>query len=266
MTSASMSFRLERRALDLRFRFAHLDARQWITPAYVRIRVTGPDLRGFRSPGADDHVRVFFPDGTPGSLDEMRAAPSREFTPLDWDDERGWLDLEFALHGHDAHDIEPGVAASWARDADIGAPVGIGGPRGSLVLAGRPDGWLLAGDETAVPAIRRFTHLMDAAAIGRILLETRDAEHEIVLPTPPGVVVEHVHRGSRAAGAALADRLDGVGEADRPAGDVFGFIAAEQAIVRHGRALLVDRWGLDSGRIVVKGYWKRGESEYHAPH
>lgn len=27
-----------------------------------------------------------------------------------------------------------------------------------------------------------------------------------------------------------------------------------------------ERWRLDAERVVVKGYWKRGESEYHAPH
>ena len=171
-----------------------------------------------------------------------------------------------ALHGHDDGNEEQGVASPWARDAEIGAPVCVGGPRGSLVLRGRPDGWLLAGDETAVPAIRRFIHLMDADAVGRVLLETRDAAHDIALPTPPGVIVEAVHRGSRPAGTALADRLDALDASDRPGGDVFGFIAAEQAIVRHGRSLLVGRWGVLPEKIIVKGYWKRGESEYHAPH
>ena len=44
------------------------------------------------------------------------------------------------------------------------------------------------------------------------------------------------------------------------------YVAAEQAIVKAGRALLIERWGLDADRIVVKGYWKRNESEHHAPH
>lgn len=259
MTSDSPAFRLERRALDLRFRHARLTARQWITPGYVRLRLQGPDLRGFDSPGADDHIRLFFPEAPPASIDELRAAPSREYTPLDWDGEAGWLDLEFALHG-------AGVAAPWAETAEIGAPIGVGGPRGSLVLTGRPDGWLLAGDETAVPAIRRFTHLMDDDAVGRILIEVADATHELAVPTPPGVAVEQVHRGERPAGSALAARLDALAADDRPAGSVFAFVAAEQTIVRHGRALLVDRWGLAPDGFVVKGYWKRGEAEYHAPH
>ena len=64
----------------------------------------------------------------------------------------------------------------------------------------------------------------------------------------------------------LSARLDALTSADRPHGDVFAFIAAEQSIVRSGRALAIERWGLDADRIVVKGYWKRGEDTFHAPH
>ncbi|WP_448390227.1 siderophore-interacting protein [Microbacterium aurum] len=262
MTSptSTPSFTLSRTGLELRFRQVHLAARQWLTADYVRIRLEGADLRGFTSLGSDDHIRVFFPDTPPASVEELRAAPSREYTPLAWDADEGWLDLEFAIHG------DQGVAAPWAATAEIGAIAGVGGPRGSMLMTGRPDGWLLAGDETAVPAMRRFTHLMDADAVGRILVEVADGDHELPLDAPAGVVVEQVHRAGAAAGTALAARLDALTAADRPAGDVFGFVAAEQAIVTHGRALLLDRWGLDTDHVVVKGYWKRGTDEYHAPH
>lgn len=259
-STATSSFQIARRPLDLRFRTVRLAARQWVTPAYVRVRLEGADLRGFDSPGCDDHIRVFFPELPPESIDEMRAAPSREYTPLAWDPDDGWLDLEFALHG------DAGVGAAWAATAEIGSVVGIGGPRGSAVLTGRPDGWLLAGDETAVPAIRRFAHLMDASAVGRVLVEVPSPEREIEISAPPGVVVEYTYRGAAPAGTALSARLDALDEAERPPGAVFGFIAAEQSIVRAGRRLLFDRWHLDPERAIVKGYWKRGEPEYHAPH
>lgn len=242
------------------FRHVRLAQRQWLTPDYVRIRLEGADLIGFDSPGSDDHIRVFFPDIAPESIDELRAAPSREYTPLAWDADAGWLDLEFAIHG------DAGVAAPWAANAELGSIAGVGGPRGSMLITGRPDAWLLAGDETAVPAMRRFTHLMDADAVGTILVEVADAAHELPIAAPTGVAVHQVHRGALPAGTALAARLDALGAAERPAGEVFGFVAAEQRIVKSGRALLLDRWRLDPEQVVIKGYWKRGEDEYHAPH
>lgn len=254
------SFRLERRSLDLRFRRARLAGRTWLTPGYVRIRLEGGDLLGFDSPGADDHIRVFFPGSEVSTVEELRAAPSREYTPLDWNPGTGWLDLEFAVHG------DSGVAAPWAATAPIGSPAGIGGPRGSLVLVGEPDAWFLAGDETAVPAIRRFARLMGPAAVGRILVEVSDDAHALPVDAPDGVTVEFVRRGAAPEGSALASALDALGTADRPSGAVFGFVAAEQTIVKTGRALLLERWGLPADQVVVKGYWKRGEAEYHAPH
>ncbi|QEW02899.1 siderophore-interacting protein [Microbacterium lushaniae] len=262
MTNSTQApFVLTRRGLDLRFRSAVLAQRQWVTDAYVRLRLEGDDLRGFVSLGCDDHMRLFFPDGPVDTVEQMRAAPSREYTPLAWGE--GWLDVEFAIHGDDGH---RGVAAEWAASAPLGAPVGVGGPRGSMVVEGAPDAWFLAGDETAVPAMRRFAASMPADAVGTVLVEVPDAAHELAIEAPAGVVVSYVHRGNAVGGTALAARLDAMDASDRPTGDVFAFIGAEQAVVRPGRALAVERWGLDPARIVVKGYWKRGDAAFHAPH
>ncbi|ACZ30423.1 FAD-binding 9 siderophore-interacting domain protein [Xylanimonas cellulosilytica DSM 15894] len=264
MTSQTIvpaAFTLQRERLELRFRGCTLTAREWITPGYVRVRLTGPDLVGFGSTGHDDHVRIFLPDGEPATIEELRAAPSREFTPLAWGTDGegiGWLDLEFALHG------DEGVAGVWAATAPLGTPAGIGGPRGSMRIEGTPHGWLLAGDETAVPQIRRYAALIAEGTPATILVEVADAEHEIPFDAP--VAVEYVHRGGAPAGVALAARLDAITADARPEGDVFGFVAAEQSIVKAGRALLCDRWGLDPDLVVVKGYWRRGDSGYHAPH
>lgn len=253
------TFTLERRMLDLTFRKAHVTSRAWITPHFVRLRLEGADLRGFDSPGADDHVRLFFPPADV-PLEQVREAPSREYTPLEWDAEAGTLDLEFVLHGDD------GVAGPWAASAPLGSPIAVGGPRGSMVLEGRPDAWFLAGDETAIPAMRRFAQAMDAEAAGSILVEVPDAAHEIGIDAPRGVEVRQIHRNETSPGIALGAALDALHAEDRPHGSVFGFVAAEQAIVKPARALLLDRWSLSTDHIVAKGYWKSGETEYHAPH
>lgn len=257
---SASSFRLERQPLDLRFRRATLAARTWETSTYVRVRLEGEDLRGFTSLGSDDHMRLFFPGDDVDDVETMRQSPSREYTPLAWDADAGRLEVEFAVHG------DAGIAAPWAATAPLGSVIGVGGPRGSMIVSGRPDAWFLAGDETAVPAIRRFAALMDESATGRILIEVTDAAHALPVAAPAGVSVAFVHRGDAFPGTALADALDELSEADRPAGDVFGFVAAEQGVVKAGRRLLLERWGLASDQVVVKGYWKRGEAEYHAPH
>jgi len=256
MSNPALGARLEPRRHELVFRSATLAARTFLTPSYVRLRLEGADLRGFDSPGADDHIRVFFP---PAPTGDLRSAPSREYTPVSWDAERGWLDIDVALHGD-------GVGSRWAESAPLGAPVGVGGPRGSMVLVGRPDAWLLAGDETAVPAIRRFAAAIDDDAVGRIAIEVPDAAHDLPVAAPRGVQVIQVHRGDRPAGEELADWLDALDVEEQPEGCVLGFVAAEQSIVRAGRALLLDRWSGDPAATVVKGYWKRGTAEYHAPH
>lgn len=256
MTSSAFTFSMQ--GFDLRFRKTALVHREWLTDSYVRVRLHGDQLLGFDSLGCDDHVRIFFPDGDPETIEQLRAAPSREYTPIAWGED--WLELEFAVHG------DAGVAARWAATAPLGSIAGVGGPRGSKVLEGKPDAWFLAGDETAVPAIRRFAQLMSATATGRVLLEVTDAAHEMVIEVPAGVTVEQVHRGDAAPSTALIARLDELTAADRPNNDVLGFIAAEQSVVKPGRALLMDRWGLDADSVIVKGYWKRGDTEYHAPH
>ncbi|MFC7788483.1 siderophore-interacting protein [Microbacterium sp. MAHUQ-60] len=255
MTDVKSGFTRERRGLDLHFRSVELASRDWLTPDYVRVRLQGADLEGFDSPGADDHLRLFFPDGPVASTTEMRAAPSREYTPLAWGPD--WLDVEFAVHG------AQGIAAPWAAAAPIGSVIGVGGPRGSAVISGEPDAWLLIGDETAIPAIRRFAAMIPAGTPARIVLEARSSEHEVAVEAP--VDVEWLHRGDAPAGSALIAFLHGLGSTDSPGRDPFCFIAAEQQIVKPGRALL-ERWGVDAAKSVVKGYWKRGEQEYHAPH
>ncbi|WJL94660.1 siderophore-interacting protein [Microbacterium sp. ET2] len=202
MPESSFSFRPE--GLELRFRRVRLHSREWLTPGYVRVRLVGDELAGFVSLGADDHLRIFFPEGEPETVEELRAAASREYTPARFDAD--WLDLEFAVHG-DPDAGTAGVAAAWAATAPLGALAGIGGPRGSKVVDGRPDYWLLAGDETAVPAMRRFAGLMDDEAQGRILVEVDDAAHELPIDAPAGVGVEQVHRDTTAPGSALAARL-----------------------------------------------------------
>jgi NADPH-dependent ferric siderophore reductase len=50
--------------------------------------------------------------------------------------------------------------------------------------------------------------------------------------------------------------LAGLEAADRPAGNVLAFIAAEAAVVPIAREL-VQRWEIPTEAVIVKGYWRK---------
>ena len=271
------SFSLEREWLELRFRAARLTDRYFATESYVRIRVEGEDLAGFGEvAGVDDHIRIFLPPYDPSAspvaelptVDELREAPSREFTPVQWgttDEGTPFLDLEFALHGDlSATDTDDGVASRWAVHAPIGSPIGVGGPRATTRIVGSPDGWLLAGDETAIAQIRRYAAIIPEDAPALVLIEVRGGAHQVDIETTAPVA--YVHRGADGVpGSALASALLALDDEDKPGEDPFVFIAAESSIVKPARAL-AERWGIDVEKAILKGYWKQGDTEYHAAH
>ncbi len=110
-----------------------------LTPKMIRLALTGPELKGFTSTAPDDHFKLFVSDGQGGSA-------GRDYTPRAFDDDALIVDV---------FDHPGGPAADWARAARPGDTVTIGGPRGSVVIEGDIDHWLLIGDETALPAALR---------------------------------------------------------------------------------------------------------------
>src|SRR5690606_8063895 len=169
------------------------------------------------------------------------------------------------LHGDlSATDTDDGVASRWAVHAPIGSPIGVGGPRATTRIVGSPDGWLLAGDETAIAQIRRYAAIIPEDAPALVLIEVRGGAHQVDIETTAPVA--YVHRGADGVpGSALASALLALDDEDKPGEDPFVFIAAESSIVKPARAL-AERWGIDVEKAILKGYWKQGDTEYHAAH
>ena len=114
----------------------------------IRVTLTG-DLDGFLSLGFDDHIKLFFPDGTVDAAGAPNSI-SRDFTPRRHDAAANILEIDFALH-------DAGPATHWAATAKPGDTLNVGGPRGSFIIPTDFDWHLLVGDETALPAISRCT-------------------------------------------------------------------------------------------------------------
>ncbi|SFT47427.1 NADPH-dependent ferric siderophore reductase, contains FAD-binding and SIP domains [Geodermatophilus amargosae] len=204
-------------------------------------RVGDPDPRW---PAVARDGRIVWPAGSHGiSL--------RSYTARRQDPGRGEVDVDFVLHGD-------GPAAAWAGAAAPGALLGVAG---SGALGDRPAGTLLlAGDETALPAISRILAAADPASRGVALVEVAGPEEEQTLARPPGVEVRWLHRGGTPPGESTL-LADAVAALDRPAGDdVFAWVAAESAAVRAVRADLRSRWGLTRAQHHAIGYWRRGRA------
>ena len=233
-----------------------------VTPSVRRVALSGPPevvaaagpTVNLLVPRVDDPTprwpriqrdgRIVWPEGSHG-------VALRSYTARHQDPAAGILEIDFLLHGD-------GPAATWAAGARPGALLAVAG---SASLAERPARWLLlAGDETALPAISRLLAAAAPETTGVAFLEVAGPEEEQQLSGPAGIAVHWLHRGTLPPGGSTL-LVEAVAALDRPEGDdVFAWVGAESATVRAIRADLRGRWGLGRAQHHAIGYWRRGRA------
>jgi NADPH-dependent ferric siderophore reductase len=213
-----------------------------------RVTLQGEALRGFTSLAADDHIKVFFPQAGDGEV-------SRDYTPGRFDAAALELDIDFVLHAD-------GPASDWARRAEPGQTLTVGGPRGSHVVASDFDWYLLAGDETAIPAIGRRLAELPAGARAIVRIEVADPNEAQSLVTQASLDIQWLSRSGGTAGdsALLQAALRSL---SLPAGDGYAWLACESHAARILRQILVSELGLNREWVKAAGYWKRGAAGVH---
>jgi NADPH-dependent ferric siderophore reductase len=241
--------RVQRVRHDLQRRHGTVNRVEALGPGFVRVQLVGEALRSFVSLSFDDHVKVFLP---PLAGAAVGAGPvMRDFTPRAFNVEAGTLDLEFALHGH-------GPASRWAAEARVGDALDIGGPRGSMIIPTDFDWHLLAGDESALPAMaRRLEELPEGVAV-TALISTRDTADRRALSSRATLTV-HWLDGLRPHVLAEAAQSWSV-----PSGEGFAWAACEANEAAALRQVLVGSLGLHKRRVRVSAYWKQGHDAHHA--
>jgi NADPH-dependent ferric siderophore reductase len=233
-----------------------------VGPRLRRLTLGGPALVGFAEPLPGASVRLVVPSSGADALevptwtgnefllgDGSRPA-LRTFTPLRVDPAAGTLDVEVVLHEH-------GVIARWAAAARPGDPCAVSGPGRGYALDPGAAAYLLAGDESAIPAIGQLlgripsevpvtVHVEVAAPDGRVALPAHARAactwHDLADPADPGSAL------------VAAVRASPVGPDDRV------WVAGEAASVQRIRRHLFDDLGFPRARATVRGYWKRGRS------
>jgi NADPH-dependent ferric siderophore reductase len=141
-----------------------------------------------------------------------------------------------------------------ARPGDI---VGITGPGGGETPAA--DWYLLAGDETAVPAISRILADLPASAQAVVRIEVADAAEEQPLASAANVDLAWLHRGEAAPGTSplLEETVRGIAIPD-DGRRVFAWAACEHRTFRAIRKFMRGERGLTRDQHMVAAYWRRG--------
>ncbi|WP_323749494.1 siderophore-interacting protein [Curtobacterium sp. VKM Ac-1393] len=280
-----------------------------LTPHFVRVTLTGEALADFSSVGLDQRIKVVLPlsDGGFSELPEgedwyaaWRALPDAERNPLRTYTVRSFrpdareLDIDFVAHG------DAGPASRWVSSCRVGDELRIVGPRvpespedlptGAAEFApGHANRILLAGDETAAPAICAILEALDVSTVGHVFIEVPTDADRLPVTAPAGVEVRWIARNGATHGVRMTDQVHAwastvavgpvCGDAaeltevdvdeqvlwDVPAAvderPVYAWIAGEAGCVKELRRHLVRGVGIDRKQVAFMGYWRHGKAE-----
>ncbi|MCG5432160.1 siderophore-interacting protein [Mycobacterium sp. MYCO198283] len=248
-----------------------------LTPHMIRIVLGGDGFDTFvPSDATDAYVKIlFFPTAIdtaelqlPLTMNSFAELPAenrpviRTYTVRYADPVNRQIAIDFVTHG------DLGVAGAWAGRATPGEPVYLMGPSGGYTPDANADWHLLAGDESAIPAISAAVAALPAAAIGQVFIEVTGPDDELPLPTPDGVQVQWIHRGGRAdlvpesQAGDNAPLMAAVRNAPWLPGRPQVFIHGEAQTVMHNlRSYILKERGVDAKSASISGYWRRGRTE-----
>lgn len=278
-------------------------ARRQLSPHFVRLTFTGDDLVEFGTAGLDQRIKLILPHHVTG----MSTFPDQQ----DWYEQ--WrhqnvedrcvirtytvravrqevceVDVDLVCHG------DTGPGSSFAENAQIGEELVIIGPDDlspdrELGIDYRPgfvDSLLLAGDETAAPAICAILETLGADARGLAVIEVPTEEDTLPFTAPSGVTVKWLAREgkrgerltaevrdwvARTCAARCCDRCE-IASLDLPDDDLlwevpegtsrdgghYAWLAGEAGVIKGLRRFLVGEAGMDRRRVAFMGYWRAG--------
>lgn len=280
-----------------------------LTPSFVRVTLTGDELGAFSSVGLDQRIKVVLPIPGHGFTDlpdgqdwyaawrdlpDATRNPIRTYTVRSFRPDAHELDIDFVAHG------DTGPASRWVSSCVVGDELRIVGPAVPTSPAELPTGAaefapgaanriLLAGDETAAPAICAILEALDVATVGHVFIEVPTDADRLPVAAPAGVEVRWIARNGASHGVRMTDHVHAwastavAGTAcgttaeltdvdvdqqvlwDVPAASaqesVYAWIAGEAACIKELRRHLVRGVGLDRRQVAFMGYWRHGKAE-----
>lgn len=302
---------MARKPEHMRFFRAHVTRICDVTPSFRRFTFSSDDLDQYGDPGFDERIKIVFPSST-ASIDAMPTEGDwyttwREMNDQDRPPFRTYttryvrpsvreVDIDMVVH-------QPaGPAAEWIRRARVGDELLLLAPTIAFegvqygidfVPPARTEKYLLAGDETAAPAISAILEQLPADATGTVVLEVPVEGDLTYLPSHPGFDVRVGARASEAdrnsflvsevkkAAAQLAPEGTGAdveeidvdkdllwevprtakGGAALKSAVLYAWLAGEASAIKKLRRFLVSELGVDRRAVAFMGYWRLGKPE-----
>jgi NADPH-dependent ferric siderophore reductase len=227
----------------------------------VRITLVGPEIVGLDPGLPAASVRLLVPtaehpDAVPTwngneflHADGTRPA-IRTLTPVRVDPAAGELVVEVVLHG-------AGPLSTWAGSVEAGERAAVSGTGRGYEIDPSDRSFLLAGDESAVPAISVLLDALPGEASALVLVEARPGA-QVDLPAHPGASTTWLEPADgEPSGTALLSAIAAAPLTD----DTRIWVAGEAAGVQRIRKHLFDERGRSRAQCTVRGYWKHGRGE-----
>lgn len=181
----------------------------------------------------------------------------RTYTVSRTDPDAREIAIDFVIHG------DSGVAGPWARRVEPGEAISFFGPSGAYAPREDADWHLLAGDETAIPAISAALDAMPADATVRVVIEVERPEDRPAISGPPDTDIRWVYRCESGFGSGSVSPLAAaVMDVEWLPGQVHAFVHGEaQSVMHEIRPYIRKHRGVAAGWASISGYWRRGRTE-----
>lgn len=239
-----------------------------LTRDLVRVHLTGDDIADMPPlEYTDSYVKLLFaPEGAsyswPFDPEEIRETRPREewpvtrtYTVRHLDPETGTMAVDFVVHG------PQGLAGPWAGSAKPGDTIGFMGPGGAWKPREDANLTILAGDESALPAIAAALDAMPHEAKVAAFVEVADESTQLSVRQMPGLDLTWVHRGESAYGVPLAHAVREGCEGLTDVEKLSVFVHGNAEMIKELRRLFIVDLGVDREWASISGYWRTGYTE-----
>jgi len=230
-----------------------------VSPHMVCVTFVGDELASFGWSGPASHIKLMFPK--PGEtelampdLDGPRPT-MRTYTPRRFDAAARELDVEFFVHGD-------GPASTWASRATAGQNLILAGPGRSYAIDAHAPWFILAGDETAIPAIATILEDLPPSTEAHVFIEVLDATEERPLMTLAKASIHWLTKQDPDAAATGNELEAAIRHIGFPEGAGRIYVACEAGAMRRIRKHILQERNFDRSRLVTRGYWKLGSTDH----